>query len=110
MGLKKRADTRVFNVFFEFEIPPPRQSDVTTAKEVQLLGYLDTIAATAQGKQLIGFVSNGWKAEIFNFPAKLPSHSGDLITVSDALVSILCQVQSLGVVEPEDFIAVFGAW
>jgi hypothetical protein len=110
VGLKKRADTRVFNVFFEFEIPPARHSKVTAAKEGQLLDYLATVASSAQGKPLIGFVSNGWEAEIFNFPARLPSHSGDLVAVSDSLVNILCQAQSLGVVEPEDFIAVFGAW
>lgn len=110
VGLKKRADTRVFNIFFEFEVPPAKQSNVTPAKQKQLLDYLATIASASPGKPLFGMVTNGWSADIFTFPGKMPSQSGDLVTVSNALVSILCQMQSFGVVEPEDFIAIFGAW
>jgi hypothetical protein len=111
VGLKKRADTRIFNAVLEFEIPPDKEAPINPVKvETQLFDYLEKIAVKMPGKPLIGFITNGWHAEIYKFPARRPSPSGGMVAMSAALVSLLCQSQSLGVVEPDDFIAVFGAW
>ena len=112
VGLKKRADTRVFNIFLEFEVPPSNEGNVTRNKEIQILDYLDDLAKVKakNNSQLLGFVTNGWKAEIFKYPAKTASQSSNFMAVSNALIPILCQSANLGITEPDDFIALFGAW
>ena len=112
VGLRKRADTRVFNVFFEFEIPTQTSSNVSPEKVTQLFEYLQKITdgTRIRGTDLFGFVTNGWFAQILKFPSKRPNQSGDFIRVTGGLLSLLCNFQSLGVTEPDDFIALFGAW
>jgi hypothetical protein len=112
VGVRKRADTRLFNVFFEFEIPPPNSAPVTKAKELQLIGYLDKVgkSANVHGNPIFGFVTNGWFAEIFRYPAAAPFQSGDFPKVTSSLVALISQSATLGITEPDDFIAIFGTW
>lgn len=114
VGRRKRADTRIGNLIIEFDRPPGKQEDVKGGKIEQLEKYMEALAEKALGATIHGVATNGWRMVFLEKrPGKPVVQSGpqlDFLDGADRLVALLCGQRKLPIIEPEDFVAIFGVW
>jgi len=113
---KGRADLRIFNFVFEFDKPSRERSPILQEKKDQLLEYLngikDKLGLKSSTVKLYGVVTNGWFMEIHE-RGREPI-SGDFLNVSQILLNLICSHVKEGnkfpLIDPDDFISLFGVW
>ena len=111
----RRADLKFLNVIFEFEAPPSYDAPISSSEKQELLDKMQKLFDSISGEERIyGFVTNGWKAEIYGCePGRrsiIPLYGGDIVTATRHLLNMLDQNRMIPLINPQDFIALFGVW
>jgi len=106
---RKRADTKICNIIFEFERPSPTKTGISTAKRQQLFSYLSDMHKKYPQTAFYGVITNGWYMEIYKETSQVPLYSGRFLDGAKYLVMLICiNIQKFSIIEPDDFIAIYG--